>query len=75
MATGITYEQNQGPNNTQYWGSGYPTSTTDGTQYQRGDIIWNLYPTASGTAAWVCTSSATSSTPGGWSAVSLGAAL
>ena len=67
MPAGITYGINWGPNNTMYFGSGYPTSTTDGT-YQQGDVIVNCYPSSAGTFGWVCT---TGGSPGTWSKVTM----
>ncbi len=45
------------------WGSGPPTSGA----WRRGDVVWNVSPSAGGPSGWVCVAPGT---PGSWKAMS-----
>ena len=52
-------------NTTDYYGTRYPTASTDGT-FKVGDRVWNTAPSTGAAAFWVCI---TAGSPGTWEKV------
>ena len=69
MAAAIEASRFQwGPFASQYFGTTYPTASSDGT-FGVGDIIWNTAPsTTTSVAFWICY---TAGSPGSWGKVIL----
>lgn len=59
-----SYVESNGPFVHRYWGTSYPTASTDGT-FEVGDEVVDITPAAGATPGWVCI---TRGAPGTWCA-------